>query len=295
MPKDGTATRERILDAAEHLVIENGFAATSVDQVIRAAGTSKGAFFHHFDSKLDLARALTDGTSRRTSASSRAPSTRPPASRTPPSGSSPSSRFRGPGRRAMSAQSQLPLHRGADRAAAVPDGTADLIRHAIDAWRWRSPTFFAPRSSAVPDLVDVDALADHVFVTFEGAFLLCRSPGNPQPHARPARHLPRACGRSARSAARLASRWAIGRVGLPRGNGEPGDHGLDQQPTCPPRRVRSCGDKAVIPWRAISSSASVRWMVFTVSRVGRIGGVLEGIQRRPLRMRRAGHAAGRRR
>ena len=42
MPKDGTANRERILDAAEHLVIENGFAATSVDQILTAAGTSKG-------------------------------------------------------------------------------------------------------------------------------------------------------------------------------------------------------------------------------------------------------------
>jgi len=28
--------------------------------VIKAAGTSKGAFFHHFDSKLDLARSLTE-------------------------------------------------------------------------------------------------------------------------------------------------------------------------------------------------------------------------------------------
>ena len=60
MPKDGTANRQRILDAAQHLVIENGFAATSLDQVIKTAGTSKGAFFHHFDSKLDLARALTE-------------------------------------------------------------------------------------------------------------------------------------------------------------------------------------------------------------------------------------------
>src|SRR5688500_10753086 len=60
MPKDGTVNRERILDAAQHLVIENGFAATSLDQVIKVAGTSKGAFFHHFDSKLDLARSLTE-------------------------------------------------------------------------------------------------------------------------------------------------------------------------------------------------------------------------------------------
>jgi TetR/AcrR family transcriptional repressor of nem operon len=26
-----------------------------------------------------------------------------------------------------------------------------------------------------PDAIDIDALADHLFVTFEGAFILCRS------------------------------------------------------------------------------------------------------------------------
>ena len=41
-------------------MIENGYAATSVDQVIAASGSSKGAFFHHFDSKLDLARSLVE-------------------------------------------------------------------------------------------------------------------------------------------------------------------------------------------------------------------------------------------
>jgi TetR/AcrR family transcriptional repressor of nem operon len=29
------------------------------------------------------------------------------------------------------------------------------------------------------DLGDVQALSDHIFVTFEGAFLLCRSTGTP--------------------------------------------------------------------------------------------------------------------
>ncbi|HET9422246.1 MAG TPA: helix-turn-helix domain-containing protein, partial [Nocardioides sp.] len=60
MPKDGRATRERILDAAENLVIENGYAATSLDQVIAASQSSKGAFFHHFASKRALADALVD-------------------------------------------------------------------------------------------------------------------------------------------------------------------------------------------------------------------------------------------
>src|SRR5688572_11407759 len=58
MPRDGTATRERILDAAQRIVLERGFAATSVDAVLALAPATKGAFFHHFPSKNDLGRAL---------------------------------------------------------------------------------------------------------------------------------------------------------------------------------------------------------------------------------------------
>ena len=60
MPRDGTATRERILDSAERLIIDRGFAATTVDAVLADAGTTKGAFFHHFASKAELARSLVD-------------------------------------------------------------------------------------------------------------------------------------------------------------------------------------------------------------------------------------------
>jgi TetR/AcrR family transcriptional repressor of nem operon len=56
--RDGAKTRERILDASQQLVLAHGFAATSVDDVIAAAGTTKGGFFHHFPSKQDLASAL---------------------------------------------------------------------------------------------------------------------------------------------------------------------------------------------------------------------------------------------
>jgi TetR/AcrR family transcriptional repressor of nem operon len=60
MPRDGTATRNRILDAAERLVLEKGFGGTSLDEVIAAAGATKGGFFHHFASKQELARALVE-------------------------------------------------------------------------------------------------------------------------------------------------------------------------------------------------------------------------------------------
>jgi TetR/AcrR family transcriptional regulator, transcriptional repressor for nem operon len=43
--------RARLLEAAHQLVRRKGFAATSVDDLCRAAGVTKGAFFHHFASK----------------------------------------------------------------------------------------------------------------------------------------------------------------------------------------------------------------------------------------------------
>ena len=60
MPKAATETRERLLDAAENLINEQGFAATSIDRIIEGAGVTKGTFFYHFKSKDGLARALID-------------------------------------------------------------------------------------------------------------------------------------------------------------------------------------------------------------------------------------------
>ncbi len=45
------SARHRILDAAVKLVRTKGFTATTVDELCAAAGVTKGAFFHHFDSK----------------------------------------------------------------------------------------------------------------------------------------------------------------------------------------------------------------------------------------------------
>ena len=58
MPRDGAVTKQKILEVAQELLLEYGFGGMSVDQVITAAGITKGAFFHHFKSKNDLANAL---------------------------------------------------------------------------------------------------------------------------------------------------------------------------------------------------------------------------------------------
>ena len=56
----GRITKERILDTAQTLVLDKGFAATSIDDIITATGVTKGAFFHHFRSKGDLAHRLVE-------------------------------------------------------------------------------------------------------------------------------------------------------------------------------------------------------------------------------------------
>lgn len=58
MPRSGLDTRNQILDAAERLFLTNGYGGTAVDAILERTGVTKGAFFHHFESKLELARTL---------------------------------------------------------------------------------------------------------------------------------------------------------------------------------------------------------------------------------------------
>lgn len=60
MAKPSENTRERILLSAEKLVMANGFAGTTIDHILKDAGLTKGAFFHYFKGKADLARALVE-------------------------------------------------------------------------------------------------------------------------------------------------------------------------------------------------------------------------------------------
>ena len=52
----GSATRNRILDITEAAVLEKGFGATSIDEVIAEDGLTKSGFFYHFQDKNTLAR-----------------------------------------------------------------------------------------------------------------------------------------------------------------------------------------------------------------------------------------------
>ncbi|WP_416307236.1 TetR/AcrR family transcriptional regulator [Neptunicella sp. SCSIO 80796] len=53
-----SSKRELILDIAEQGVLNKGFSATSIDEIIAEAAISKNGFFYHFKDKNELARAM---------------------------------------------------------------------------------------------------------------------------------------------------------------------------------------------------------------------------------------------
>ena len=53
-------TRQKLLGATLHLMLRQGYAATTVDQICAEAALTKGSFFHYFESKEAIAKAAVD-------------------------------------------------------------------------------------------------------------------------------------------------------------------------------------------------------------------------------------------
>lgn len=64
----GDATRALLLEVARSMFGARGYAATSLDDVVAAAGVTKGALYHHFRNKEQLFRAVADVVKRDTTA-----------------------------------------------------------------------------------------------------------------------------------------------------------------------------------------------------------------------------------
>ncbi len=184
MPRDGTATKVRILDAAERLFESNGFAATSLDQIIEASGTSKGAFFHHFESKRALSQALVeryvemDLTMLRAGLDAVADV------------ADPVSKVLGFLRyyerwatELVSAESACLYLAVLTEQNLLDDETSEAVQRAIVAWRVEFAALIRAALSArgLRRRINADDLADHLFATFEGGYLLCRSLRSAEP------------------------------------------------------------------------------------------------------------------
>jgi AcrR family transcriptional regulator len=58
--KQPQVRREQLLSAAERLFVGKGFAATTIDEIVLAAGVGKGTFYIYFSSKDDILLGLRD-------------------------------------------------------------------------------------------------------------------------------------------------------------------------------------------------------------------------------------------
>lgn len=63
----GAATRSSLLDAARVLFARQGFADTSVDEIVAAAAVTKGALYHHFKNKEGVFAAVYEQVQREVS------------------------------------------------------------------------------------------------------------------------------------------------------------------------------------------------------------------------------------
>jgi TetR/AcrR family transcriptional repressor of nem operon len=183
MTRDGAKTRERILDEAQTLILDRGLAGTSIDDVLAAAGTSKGAFFHHFPTKNHLARAIVERY-----AAGDITFLEDFMGRAEEASDDPAEQlvafiraFEDAAEEIVSQQPSCLYVSYVYERQLFDDGTNDLIAGALLAYRDR----VADKVSAAVELhrptvpVDAVALADHLNVTFEGAFILTRALDDP--------------------------------------------------------------------------------------------------------------------
>lgn len=181
MTRNGEATRERILDSAEQLVLDKGLAATSVDDILSGAGTSKGAFFHHFPTKNHLARALIERYAAADLGFLDEFMARAEEKHADPADQVLAfiSAFVEASDELVSQQPSCLYVSYIYDKQLTEDGTNDVIKRTLLAWRERLAAKLREAATVHPPVrpIDLDALADHVAASFEGAFVVARATG----------------------------------------------------------------------------------------------------------------------
>jgi TetR/AcrR family transcriptional regulator, transcriptional repressor for nem operon len=58
--RDARATRRRLLEVGQEEIYLHGFQGASLEQILGRAGATKGAFFHHFATKVDFGYSVVE-------------------------------------------------------------------------------------------------------------------------------------------------------------------------------------------------------------------------------------------
>lgn len=193
MARNGEKTRNKIMDTAEAMILEQGFSASSIDRIIARAGITKGSFFYHFPTKSELAQALAERYARR------------------------DAQLLETAMAAAEGLSDEPIQQLLDfvdqfidiadewtspypgclfasfcyEAGLLEDRTLCLMRDSMLHWRTRIADKLRIGAAGMPPRLptDLDSLADAITVVFEGAFIVSRTLNDPKTVAQQLRHL----------------------------------------------------------------------------------------------------------
>jgi len=192
-PRSEVPTREKLLDASQELINRRGFAGTSIDQIIAETGVTKGAFFYHFKTKQDLARALIQRFASADQELMRSSMER--AEKLSPDPVQQVLIFVG---LLLEVAEELDEQTQPGCLFATycfekglfDDETYDIVSNAMLSWRLVVGEKLRAAAERTPPRadVDLDALADMVTVLFEGAFVVSRSLKGPGVFSAQLRH-----------------------------------------------------------------------------------------------------------
>ncbi len=154
---------------------DQGYSATSVDQVIAEAGSSKGAFFHHFSSKTDLAlqlvqRYVTADLAHLDAGLAATAHLADPADRVVAF----LRYYEDAADEIMAGQSGCLYATVLAEREFTGGEINDQVAKATRVWRDAVADLLRPALKRHP-AIDAEALADHLYTTFEGGFILCRT------------------------------------------------------------------------------------------------------------------------
>jgi TetR/AcrR family transcriptional regulator, transcriptional repressor for nem operon len=176
-----SSLRERILDVARRLVLERGFSATSVADILDEVQASKGAFFHHFPSKVALGHALV-----RRYADADAAALDQALLAAEAASDDPADQLvallrvfeQAADPEVMEQPGCLFVSFVYEQAAAA-ETILPLVTDSVALWRRRilDKLELAAAAGRLPADVDLPSLADQVFTVFEGSFILARATG----------------------------------------------------------------------------------------------------------------------
>jgi TetR/AcrR family transcriptional regulator, transcriptional repressor for nem operon len=181
-PKNSPTTRDRLIDSARFLFWERGFAGTSMAELLAHAQVNSGSFYHFFDSKEALLRAVLEQyieLLRPMVVDPAFVSTRQPLERI-------FAILAGYRQRILATESRYGCPIGRLALEIDPENAPahSLIARNFLGWIEAVRECLVEMQPSMPAGTDIDALATFVLVTMEGGVMLSRSYRSVEPFDR---------------------------------------------------------------------------------------------------------------